>query len=282
MNWKEDAAAEFTRNRNRLMKEKTLEKIWEYGGSLVLALLILVVGILLIKLVIKITEKALDRTKLDKSVHKFVLTATRYALYIVLAVVILTSLKVPTAPLVTVLGACGAAVALALKDSLGNLASGIIILANKPFIRGDVIEVSGVKGKVQSIDLMVTTLKTYDNRIITIPNGTITPSVMVNHSREENRRVDLTLTISYDSDIAKAKDVLLAVAESNPDILDDPEPVIGVAKHEDSGILLDFMVWCETSKYFDVKYYLGEQVKAAFDEADITIPYPQMDVRVIK
>lgn len=264
------------------MKEKTIEKILEYGGNLLMAVVVFAVGMVLIKLALKITEKALGKTKLDKSVHKFVITATKYTLYIILAVVILTSLKVPTAPLVTVLGACGAAVALALKDSLGNIASGIIILANKPFIRGDVIEVTGITGIVQSIDLLVTTLKTYDNKVITIPNGTITASVLVNYSREEKRRVDLTFTISYDSDIAKAKDVLLAVAESNSDIFADPAPVIGVAEHQDSAILLDLKVWCENSRYYDVRYYLEEQVKLAFDEANITIPYPQMDVRVIK
>ncbi len=264
------------------MKEKTLEKLLEYGGNLLMAVVVFAVGMVLIKLALKITQKALEKTRLDKSVHKFVMTATRYTLYIILAVVILTSLKVPTAPLVTVLGACGAAVALALKDSLGNIASGIIILANKPFIRGDVIEVTRITGIVQSIDLLVTTLKTYDNKVITIPNGTITASVLVNYSREEKRRVDLTFTISYDSDIAKAKDVLLAVAESNSDIFADPAPVIGVAEHQDSAILLDLKVWCENSRYYDVRYYLEEQVKLAFDEANITIPYPQMDVRVIK
>ena len=264
------------------MKEKTLEKIWEYGEIVLMAAVIMALGILLIKLAVKITGKALAKTRLDKSVHKFIITATKYALYIVLAVVILTSLKIPTAPLVTVLGACGAAVALALKDSLGNIASGIIILANKPFIRGDVIEVAGITGIVQSIDLLVTTLKTFDNKVITIPNGTITASVLVNYSREEKRRVDLTFTVSYDSDIAKAKDVLLAVAESNPDIFAEPAPVVGVAEHQDSAILFDLKVWCENSRYYDVRYYLEEHVKLAFDEANITIPYPQMDVRVIK
>ena len=265
-----------------MIKEKTLEKIIQYGGSLLVALAILVIGLLVIKLVLRIEEKALSRTRLDKSVHKFVMTATRYTLYIILAVVILTSLKVPTAPLVTVLGACGAAVALALNDSLGNIASSIIILATKPCIRGDVIEVAGITGIVQSIDLLVTTLKTFDNKVITIPNGTITASVLVNYSRENTRRVDLSFTISYDSDIAEAKDVLMAVTVSNPDIFAEPAPVVGVAEHQESGILLDLKVWCETSRYYDVRYYLEEQVKLAFDEANITIPYPQMDVRVIK
>ncbi|MBQ4650681.1 MAG: mechanosensitive ion channel [Firmicutes bacterium] len=262
--------------------EKILDKVLDYSGSVLLAVVILIAGFLLIKGVLKIISKALDKSALDASVHKFILTATRYSLYILLVVVILTSLKVPTTPLVTMLGACGAAVALALKDSLGNIAGGIIILANKPFLRGEFIEIAGISGSVQSIDLLVTTLKTADNKVITIPNGTITTSVLVNYSREEMRRVDCQFGISYESDLVKAKDVLLAVAESNPYIFADPEPVIGVAAHQDSSVLLDLKVWCSTAKYFDVKYFLEEQVKLAFDEAGITIPYPQMDVRVIK
>ena len=122
--------------------EKTLEKAFDYCGNLLLAAAILVVGLILIKILIKIVLKALAKSTIDESVHKFVITAVKYTMYIVLLVIILTSLKVPTAPLVTVLGACGAAVALALKDSLGNIAGGIIILINKPFAKGDVIELT--------------------------------------------------------------------------------------------------------------------------------------------
>ena len=262
--------------------EKILDKALDYAGSILLAIVILIAGLLLIKATLKLIKRALDKSSLDASVHKFILTASRYSLYILLVVVILTSLRVPTTPLVTMLGACGAAVALALKDSLGNIAGGIIILANKPFLRGEFIELGGVSGNVQSIDLLVTTLKTADNKVVTIPNGTITTSVLVNYSREEMRRVDCQFGISYDSDLVKAKDVLMAVAESNPYIFADPAPVVGVAAHQDSCILLDLKVWCTTSRYFEIKYFLEEQVKLAFDEADITIPYPQMDVRVIK
>ena len=262
--------------------DQTMEKIWSYADDVLIALAILVLGIIIIKIVVKITRKALSKSKADQAIHAFILTALKYSLYLVLAVVILAALKVPTTPLVTVLGACGAAIALALKDSLANIASGIIILVNEPFNRGDVIEVAGTVGRVQNVDLFVTTIRTFDNKVVTIPNGTITNSVLVNRSREITRRVDLTFGISYDSDIIKAKDVLLAVAESTPDVLRDPAPIIGVAEHQDSAVSLDLKVWCETSKYEDVRYYLEEQVKLAFDEADITIPYPQMDVRVIK
>lgn len=253
-----------------------------YAEMAIGAIVIIIAGLILIKLALKLTKKMLTKTTLDNAMHKFVINVVKSVLGIVLVVVLLGYMKVPTAPLVTVLGAGGAAVALALKDSLGNIAGGLIILANKPFKQGDVIDVAGTSGMVDSIDLLVTTLKTFDNKVITVPNGSITTSVIVNYSRENIRRVDCAFGISYDSDIAKAKDVLIAVAESCDHIMRHPQPVCGVSDHKDSSIMLDLKVWCETSVYYDVKYYLEEQVKLAFDEANITIPYPQMDVRVIK
>ncbi|MFR2966089.1 MAG: mechanosensitive ion channel family protein [Anaerovoracaceae bacterium] len=145
---------------------------------------IIIVGLIIIKLALKITRKALVKTTLDGAMYKFVLNVIKAVLGVVLIVVSLGYLKVPTAPLVTVLGAGGAAIALALKDSLGNIAGGIIILANKPFKKGDVIDVAGTSGIVESIDLFVTTLKTYDNKVIAVPNGSVTTSVIVNYSSE--------------------------------------------------------------------------------------------------
>ncbi len=251
--------------------------IW---GNILGAVIILIIGLILVKILAAILRKALMRTRLDESVHKFIINVMKVVMYIVITVAILGKLNVPTAPLVTVLGAAGAAIALALKDSLGNIAGGVLILANKLFKKGDVIDVSGTEGMVDSIDLFVTTLKTYDNKVVTIPNGTVTTSVIVNYSKEEMRRVDCVFSVAYDTDIAKAKDVLLAIADQCPDALDTPPPVVGVNQHQASSIDLDLKVWCETSKYFDVRYYLEEEVKTAFDKADITIPYPRMDVRV--
>ena len=254
------------------LTEKTIDMLIGYAEDIGISLLVLLCGLILTKVLLKIVRTALDKSRLDESVYKFLLKAIKYIMYLLIFVVIL----------ITVLGACGAAIALALKDSLGNIASGIIILVNQPFLRGDVIEVVNVTGYVQSIDLLVTTLKTYDNKVITIPNGTITGSVLINYSREDVRRVDCQFGIGYDADIAAAKDILMAVAESCVDVLQTPAPTIGVAAHQDSAVLLDCRVWCETSKYWDVKYYMEEQVKLAFDEANITIPYPQMDVHVVK
>ena len=198
-----------------MFTEKTWERLAQYGDNLLTALLVLAAGLLLTKLVLKVAHKVLDKSSLDESVYKFLLKTIKYGLYLLIFVVVLTCLHVPTAPLVTVLGACGAAIALALKDSLGNIASGIIILVNQPFIRGDVIEVAGVTGIVQSIDLMVTTLRTYDNKSISIPNGTMTASVLINHTRETTRRVDCKFGVSYDADLAKVKDILMTVAASD-------------------------------------------------------------------
>lgn len=258
------------------------EKASGYLETAIIVAVIIALGLLLIKIIIGITKKTLTKTTLDPSMHKFILSAIKFVLYVVLLVVILGYMGVPTAPLVTVLGAGGAAIALALKDSLGNIAGGLIILANKPFKKGDVIDVSGTGGIVESIDLFVTTLKTFDNKVVMVPNGSVTTSVIVNYSKEELRRVDCVFGISYDSDITKAKDVLLAVAESCPDVLEAPQPIVGVNQHQDSAVALDLKVWCETSEYYSVKYFLEEQVKLAFDEANITIPYPRMDVSVKK
>lgn len=246
------------------------------------ALVVLAAGLILMKIVLGITRRALEKTTLDGAIHTFILSALRIVLYIVLVVVLLGVLEVPTTPLITVLGAGGAAIALALKDSLGNIAGGLLILVNQPFKKGDEIDIAGTYGEVEQIDLFVTTLRTYDNKVITIPNGNINISVIVNYTRREKRRVDCKFGIAYDSDLALAKSVLLRVAESNPDIYQDPAPFIGVASHDESAVVLDLKVWCDTERYYEVKYYLTEQVKLAFDEAKISIPYPQMDVHVVK
>ena len=250
--------------------------------DLAMAAMILLVGLLVIKLLLRFTRRILEKSSLDESVYLFVVRAVKVALWAILIVAVLTMLGVPAASLVTVLGAGGAAIALALKDSLGNVAGGILILINKPFVKGDTIELEGVTGVVDAIDLMTTRLHTFDNKVVTVPNGTITTAVLTNYSREEMRRVDCQFNISYDSDLTHAKEILYNVALCKEEILKDREPVIGVAEQGDSGILLDLKVWCSTEDYFDVKYYLEENVKLAFDEAGIDIPYKTMEVHIVK
>ena len=152
----------------------------------------------------------------------------------------------------------------------------------KPFSKGDHIEDYQTAGQVEKIDLLYTTLITFDNKVITIPNGKLANSTVVNYSRAQNRRVDCVFSISDQDDIAKVKDILLAVAESNLNIFEEPEPIIGIASQGNGKIDVDLKVWCNTQDYMDIRYYLHEQVRLAFNEADITMAYPQMEVRLKK
>ena len=155
-----------------------------------------------------------------------------------------------------------------------------MIIITQPFRQGDLINIGNYRGRVQKIDLFLTTLRTLNFEIITIPNGLVNTSILVNESREEIRRVDLKFGISYDSDVAKAKEVMRRVCRETNLVLTDREPGIGVSIHDDSAIILDLLAWCRTENYFDAKYYLLEHVKTAFDEAGITIPYPHLVVQM--
>ena len=246
------------------------------------ALVLFIGGWILIKIALSIVKKALAKTSLDEALHKFIINTVKIVLWVLLAITMLGYLNIPTSTFVAVLGACGAAVALALKDSLANIAGGILILINKPFGKGDYVNISGTEGIVDSIDLLVTILKTPDNKVVSVPNGTITTSVLINYSKEEYRRVDCTFGIGYNCDIGKAKDVIYAVIESSPDIIKDIAPVVAVSSQGSSAVNIDCKVWCKNSDYWNVKYYIEEAIKLAFDENDIEIPYSQVDVHIIK
>lgn len=257
---------------------KTIDLLFNIGD----AVLTLIVGWVAISILLRIEKKALTKSRLDEALHLFIIKGTKAILWIVLTIAVLSALGIQTTSVIAILGAGGAAIALALKDSLGNIAGGIIILINKPFCRGDTIEVAATTGMVDSIDLLTTQLHTFDNKVVTIPNGIITTSVLINYSQEDMRRVDCVFSISYEADIIKAKEILLNVVSCNPDILAEPEPIAGVASHGDNAVILDLKVWCSTESFVSVKYFLEENVKLAFDEAGIGIPYPQMDIHMVK
>ncbi len=258
------------------MSQHTLELLTKAGYAAVT----LVIGWILITVILRIARKALQKSRLDEALHTFILNSAKAVLWVVVLITVLSQLEIDTKSLITVLGAGGAAIALALKDSLGNVAGGLIILINKPFSKGDTIEVQQTVGIVDSIDLLTTKLHTFDNKVVMIPNGTITTSILTNYSRENIRRVDCVFSISYEADIGKAKDILQNVSSCCPQVLAEPAKIIGVASHGENAVMLDLKVWCSTLDYFDVKYFLEENVKIAFDEAGIEIPYPKLDVHI--
>ncbi|MEA4922776.1 MAG: mechanosensitive ion channel [Eubacteriaceae bacterium] len=260
------------------MSDKHIEMLIDAG----IAIAIFLIGLIVIKIILTVMRKMLKKTSIDSVLHRFLTNAVKVILMVVLVLIVLSRLNIQTASIITVLGVCGAAIALALKDSLGNVAGGIMILVTKPFQQGDYVDIGGTTGVVQHIDLLLTTMTTFDNKVITVPNGMVTTSVLTNYSREETRRVDTLFGIAYDSDVNKAKDLMMALADTNPMIMADPAPFAGVASNTENAVELDFRVWAKTDEYWDVKYYLEENVKIAFDEAGIKMPYNQMDVHIKK
>lgn len=250
-------------------------------GVVVLKLAVtLVAGLIVLKIILGISRRTLEKSSLDPVLYTFVINAIKVIGTIILITMCLGLLGVQMSTIIAVIGAAGAAIALALRDSLANIAGGVMIIITKPFNRDDFIDVGTVSGKVQDIDLFLTTLKTYDNKTITVPNGLINTSILVNHSREAIRRVDCKFGIGYESDVARAKELLHGICSKNPMILDEPEPVIGVSEHEESALLLDLLAWCSTGDYYTVKYFLQEEVSRVFREEGIDIPYRQVDVHI--
>ena len=155
-----------------------------------------------------------------------------------------------------------------------------MIIITQPFSRDDYIDVDDVSGKVKDIDLFLTTLRTYDNKTITIPNGIINTSILVNHSKEGIRRVDCQFRIGYDSDVSLAKELMHGICEANPMILRDPEPNIGISDQDENAIIMNMFAWCATDDYWTVKDYMEEEVKRLFDENEIRTPAPWVNVRI--
>lgn len=248
-----------------------------------IALLSFIVGWIVITILIKVLRKILEKSKIDKSLHAFITNGIRVVFLIVLAIIILQEMGLNTSSLVTVLGAGGAAIALALKDSLGNVAGGFLILINKPFKCGDLIAVNGsvdATGIVDEIDLLHTKMHTGDNKIITVPNGLMSSSVLTNYTESGIRRVDKVYKLAKDTDISKAKEVLMAVAKSNPLVLSTPEPIIGVSSIDAYAISIDLKLWCNPDDYYVLAYKIEEAATEALRAADIELAYRNIDIKL--
>ena len=244
---------------------------------------VLVGGIIGTIIIVKILGHVLKKSeRVDNAVVKFCVNAVKVACVIVLIAIILQMFGVHMSTIVAVLGAAGAAIALALRDSLANIAGGFMIIITHPFSEGDLISINDDRGRVEHIDLFLTTLRTPDYRTVTIPNGLINTSVVYNESNQQLRRVDCQFSISYDSDMDKAKEILHRICEEGPLISMAREPWIGVIRHEDSGLALECLAYCREGDQFTAKYYLNETAKKEFDKAGIDIPYQHVDVKIEK
>jgi small conductance mechanosensitive channel len=246
-----------------------------YGLKIIAAIVIFVIGKWLARVLSRSVGKAMNRAKADQVLVKFVVNLA----FVVLAA--LAQLGIQTTSFIAIIGAAGLAIGLALQGSLSNFAAGVMLIIFRPFKVGDYIEAAGTAGSVEEIMIFSTKLKSPDNKQLYIPNGSIIAGTIVNYSAKEQRRVDLVFGCGYGDDIKKAKALLEAIVKENPLVLDEPAPTIGVLELGDSSVNFVVRPWVATSDYWDVHYQITEEVKQRFDEAGISIPFPQRDVHLI-
>ena len=258
------------------------DKFISIAGRLLICAAVLIAGHFIIKFVTKKLINSKRMEKLEPGVRGFLRTFIKVLLHTVLIVTAVGILGIPMASVVAVLGAAGAAVALALQGTLGNLASGIMIVILRPFRTGDFIEAGGNLGTVLEIGLFATTVVTIDNRHVIIPNGTLTTSTIINYSSEENRRVDMIISAAYGSDIEKVKAVILDYAKRDSLILNDPAPFVRMTDLSESSIDFTVRMWVKNKDYWEVRYNLSENIYEEFNKNGIHMPYKQIDIHVKK
>lgn len=246
------------------------------------AIIIVVVGFVLSNLVGKLVVKGMRARGIDPSIHTFIKTIVVLLLKFAVILSALSTMNVDVNSFIAAIGAAGITAGLGLQASVSQFASGIQILINHPFKSGDYIDLGTVSGKVHEIKMMYTELITVDNKRVIVPNSHITGSNIINYNSESKRRIDLVFGISYDADIAKAKEVIAQTVRKNELILTEPEPIIAVSAQAASSVNISCLVWCHTDDYWNVFYYMQEAVKLAFDENKIAIPYDQLDVHISK
>ncbi|MBT8289166.1 MAG: mechanosensitive ion channel [Flavobacteriaceae bacterium] len=246
----------------------------EYGVKILGAILIWIVGSWIIKRIMKMTKKVMNKANYEESLQKFLVNLLGWVFKILLILAILAKLGVETTSFAAVLAAAGLAVGLALQGSLANFAGGVLLMIFKPIKVGDLIQAQGELGVVKEIEIFTTKLITPGNKLAIIPNGALSNGNILNYSAEGKLRVDLTIGVSYDSDIKRTKEVLMNVLASNPKVLQDPAPTVNVSELADSSINFAVRPWSTVADYWDVYFGTTEECKKALDAAGIEIPFP--------
>jgi small conductance mechanosensitive channel len=251
-----------------------------YGLQVIGALVTLIVGIWIAKLLARITGKVLKKREIDETLSKFLVSLVRIALITFVIISAIAQVGVQTTSFIAVIGAAGLAIGFALQGSLSNFASGIMLIIFKPIKVADYIEGGGSAGSVEAIGIFVTTLVTPDNKVVYVPNSTMTGGNITNYSAKDIRRVDMVFGIGYSDDIDKAKKAIDDVLNSDTRILKNPAPQVVVSELGDSSVNFNVRPWVNTSDYWDIYFGVTEQIKKKFDEQNISIPFPQRDVHM--
>lgn len=248
------------------------------GVKVIALVLILLIGFRIVKSVSKKLKKKKSFGLLEPTMKSFAISAIVIGLKLLVIIAAIVAAGVKLSAIVTIIGAAGLAIGLALQGSLSNLAAGVLIITNKPFILGDYIDTPDLSGTVTDIGLFYTRLRTADGKGVAVPNSVISSSVVTNYGTYSTRRIDFNIGVSYESDLDKVRKVLAQIIEEDARIFKDPEPIVSVSSHQDSavGILLRF--WVDSSNYWDVNYEMYEIIKRKFDQENIEIPYPRLMV----
>ncbi|MDH3642983.1 MAG: mechanosensitive ion channel [Gammaproteobacteria bacterium] len=260
--------------------DTAIELLMTYGPKLILAIVVLIVGLWIIKRVVRLIGKGMERSNAEPTLAKFLSSLASIGLKALLLISVASMVGIETTSFIAILGAAGLAVGLALQGTLANFAGGALILLFKPYKVGDFIDAQGVAGTVAEIQIFNTVIKTADNKVIIVPNGSISNGIITNFSAEATRRVDFVFGIDYGDDIGKAKSVLERLVTEDSRTLADPAHVIVVSELGDSSVNITVRVWVNAADYWGLYFDLTEKVKLTFDQENISFPFPQQDVHM--
>jgi len=252
----------------------------EYAPKLALAVITLIIGLWVIGVVCRLLSSSMRRSKVDETLIPFMNNLVSWVLKLLLFISVASMVGIATTSFIAVLGAAGLAIGLALQGSLANFAGGVLVMIFKPYKVGDLIESQGHLGVVKEVQIFNTIIVSPHNKQIIIPNGAASNGSIINYSAEGKLRVDLSVGIAYDEDIAKAKSVVMEVMQKHDKVLADPAPFVGVESLADSSVNLAVRPYSSVDNYWDVFFDINEQVKVALDENNISIPFPQRDVHI--
>jgi small conductance mechanosensitive channel len=252
----------------------------QFGVQFLLAIVVYFVGNFIIKRVLSLVAKGLEKKKVEITLHRFLLSILSTLLKAIQIIILASMLGIQTASFIAILGAAGLAIGLALQGSLANFAGGVLILLFRPFKNGDAIKAQGYVGSVEEIQIFNTILKTFDNQRIIIPNGLLSNGCVTNINVNGTRRVDMVFGIGYDDDIVKAKALLRTLIEADERVLKDQGVDIWVGEHGESSVNLFVRPWANAEDYWGLYFEMMEKVKIEFDKAGISIPFPQRDVHI--
>lgn len=253
----------------------------QWGGRILAALIVFVIGRWVVSAIARGVVGALNRANVDQTLTKFLRSLVYMTLMVFIILTAVGVLGVPTANFLAILGAAGLAVGLALKDSLANFSSGVMLVFFRPFKVGDYVDAGGVGGTVDSISIFNTVIKTPDNRVITVPNSLIYGSTITNYSAEATRRIDLVFGVGYGDNIARAKEIIDGVLKSDARILAEPAPTIMLLELADSSVNIAVRPWVKSGDYWEVRGCVLEMVKRALEDEGLSIPFPQRDLHIV-